>query len=310
MQGYDTLIVTLPRDYVRCRASQKRLVDLLPGDQIIYVGNAEIGELVSKEVFGSRVSSVLEDSIIPFDAVHQIVCDILGSKDVPRGVTGWYYQQFLKMEYARSCKKSYYMVWDGDTVPCKAFQMFDATDGRPFFDLKTEYHEPYFVTLQKIFPHMGKCLKKSFISEHMLISVEVMCQMLDEIEQNGLLNGVTFYEKILRCMSPQELLDSAFSEFETYGTYVTLRYPDMYHYRVWHSFRNAGAFLDPAAISEKTYAWFAKDIDALSFEKADELRDDCRNIFDNARYQERLSARQVLEIAQEEFKEGYIEVWD
>lgn len=310
MQGYDTLIVTLPRDYERCRASQQRLVDLLPGDQIMYVGNDEIKELVSKEPFDERVCSVLEDSIIRFDDVHQIVCDILGTVNVPRGITGWYYQQFLKMEYARICKKDYYMVWDGDTVPCKSFRMIDEKDGCPYFDLKTEYHEPYFITLQKIFPNMGKCIEKSFISEHMLFSTDVMRKMLDEIEGNTSLEGVSFYEKILRSMCVEELMDSAFSEFETYGTYVTLRYPGMYHYRVWHSFRNAGAFLDSATITEETFTWFAKDIDALSFEKADELREDCRNIFDNPRYQERLSARQVLEIAQEEFKEGYIEVWD
>ncbi len=34
------------------------------------------------------------------------------------------------------------------------------------------------------------------------------------------------------------------------------------------------------------------------------------NLFDNKEYQKKLSAQQMLEIAQEEFKEGsYIEVW-
>ena len=36
-----------------------------------------------------------------------------------------------------------------------------------------------------------------------------------------------------------------------------------------------------------------------------------KNLFDNKEYQKKLSARQMLEIAQEEFKEGsYLEVWE
>lgn len=31
---------------------------------------------------------------------------------------GWYYQQFLKMEFARSrYAKDYYLIWDSDTIP-------------------------------------------------------------------------------------------------------------------------------------------------------------------------------------------------
>ena len=33
-------------------------------------------------------------------------------------------------------------------------------------------------------------------------------------------------------------------------------------------------------------------------------------MFDNKKYQEKLTARQMLEIAQQEFKEGYLEVWE
>lgn len=310
MKNYDTIIVTLPRDYVRLRENQITLAERLPGDMLYYVGNAEIGKLVKEDNLGDRVGTILEDDIIPFDKVHAILCDIYQRNDVSRGVTGWYYQQFLKMQYARVCEKDYYMVWDGDTIPCRTFQMFHEEDGLPCFDLKTEYHKGYFDTMVRILPGIQKCLQKSFISEHMLISKKYMCEMLDEIEANTFLKGDTFYEKILYCMNQDEILQSNFSEFETFGCYMTLRHPGEYRYRVWHSFRHGATFFDNKTISERDYAWLGKDFVAISFEKGDSLRDDTRNLFDNIEYQSKLTARQMLEAVQEEFESGYIEVWE
>lgn len=56
-------------------------------------------------------------------------------------------------------------------------------------------------------------------------------------------------------------------------------------------------------------AW--KDFFAISFEKAHYVREDHENLFNNKAYQSKLSARQMLEIAQEEFEgDSYKEVWD
>ena len=52
-----------------------------------------------------------------------------------------------------------------------------------------------------------------------------------------------------------------------------------------------------------------KDFDAISFEKGHYVREDHKNLFDNPRYQEKLSARQMLESVQDLFNGGYVEVW-
>ena len=89
------------------------------------------------------------------------------------------------------------------------------------------------------------------------------------------------------------------------------RYPEAYRLRNWHSFRYGGVFFNLDTISDTDYAWLARDFFAISFEKGDSVREDQKNLFDNKKYQEKLSARQMLEIAQEEFKDGsYLEVWD
>ena len=62
-------------------------------------------------------------------------------------------------------------------------------------------------------------------------------------------------------------------------------------------------------ISERDFNWLGKDFDAISFEKGHYVREDHKNLFDNPRYQEKLSARQMLESVQDLFNGGYVEVW-
>ena len=56
--------------------------------------------------------------------------------------------------------------------------------------------------------------------------------------------------------------------------------------------------------------WIAKKYNAISFEKGHTVREDNANLFDNPYYQEKLTAKQMLQAAQMEYKEGYKEVWE
>lgn len=315
IQEYDALIVVTAKDYERVQKQYHMLAAYLPARRIFFVGNQEVAALVKNAGLGEKVGFLDENEILPFDAVHGVMKEalagILNGQELPRGITGWYYQQFLKMQYSRNCEDAYYLVWDGDTIPCGFFSMFHERTGKPYLDLKGEYHEEYFVTLSKLFPGMRKCIEKSFISEHMLMNREIMEQMLQDIENNDKLSGNTYWEKIIHAISPTNLQSNSFSEFETYGTYVAVRYPEAYRLRDWHSFRYGGVFFSPDTIGDSDYAWLAKDFFAISFEKGDSVREDQKNLFDNKKYQEKLSAKQMLQIAQEEFKgESYLEVWD
>lgn len=306
---YNVIIVTTAQDFRRLKSNYHRLVCNMPAQKLIFVGNAEVGELVVELNLGERVGFINEDEIIPFASVHGIMQNVLQREDVPRGVTGWYYQQFLKMQYSYICTDDYYLVWDGDTIPCKPFMMIHEDGMTPFFDLKREYHEEYFVTMGKLLPGIHKCIEPSFISEHMLIKCDFMKSLISEILQNTRLVGESFYERIIRCIEVTKLVSNSFSEFETYGSYVCLKFLNSYRLRNWHSFRYAGHFFEPEEISDADYEWLGKDFDAVSFEKGNTVREDHKNIFTNKEYQEKLSARQMLEIVQQEFEEGYLEMW-
>ncbi len=306
---YDILIMITPKDFLRLKNNYHRLVRNMPARKLIFVGSTEVGELVQQLDLGERVDFINEDDILPFASVHTIMQDVLQTQDVPRGITGWYYQQFLKMQYSFVCEDDYYLVWDGDTIPCKPFSMFAEDGVTPYFDLKREYHEEYFVTLDKLLPGMHKCIEPSFISEHMLINCQIMKALIDDIMNNFQLSGESFFERIIRCIDVSKLTSNSFSEFETYGTYTCFKFLNSYRLRNWHSFRYAACFFDPDEISDEDYAWLGKDFDAVSFEKNQSVREDHKDVFTKKEYQEKLSARQILEIAQQEFEEGYIEIW-
>lgn len=306
---YDALIMTTAKDFSRLKNNYHCLVKNMPARRLIFVGNAEVGELAARLNLGERAGFIKEDEILPFEDVHGIMQDVLRRRDVPRGVTGWYYQQFLKMQYSFLCRDDYYLVWDGDTIPCKPFTMFHEDGVTPFFDLKQEYHEEYFVTIGKLFPGMQKCIGPSFISEHMLLRCDIMRNLIEDILKNDTLKGESFFERIIRCIDVDKLVSNSFSEFETYGTYTCFKYLNSYRLRTWHSFRYAGNFFDPDKISDSDYEWLSRDFDAVSFEKGHTVREDHKDVFTKKEYQEKLSARQILELAQQEFEEGYLEAW-
>lgn len=328
-RNFDTLVVITPNDFLRLISNYSRLVRWLPDGKIIFIGSDIVGELVSeliadlKENTGlqlqqpageefpeGRLGFINENDVIPFDDVHSVMAarmePLLNGKELPRGITGWYYQQFLKMEYSRICKDEYYMSWDGDTVPCKKVEMFN-DEGKPYLDLKHEYNELYFTTMGKLISGLKKFIEPSFISEHMLIKCDIMKKLIAKIESNESIPGSRFYEKIINCIPLEDIQGNGFSEFETYGSFVCLTSPQTYMLREWHSFRLAGEFFDPETISDDDYLWLSHDFDAISFEKGMTVREDHKNLFDNKEYQSKLTAGQMLKLAQEEFKDGYIE---
>ena len=307
MQDYDTVIVTTAADYDRVCRNYPRLVRLLPTRRLIFIGSSEVRERLLRDALGEKVEFIDENDLIPFSDVDSIMREVLGAAEVPRGMSGWYYQQFLKMSYAYRCMDEYYMTWDGDTIPCRAFSMF-SENGVPYFDLKQEYCENYFLTLEGLLPGMRKCIPKSFISEHMLFNKQYMRELIASIEGNAALSGNKFYERILRLIGRDRMKYPSFSEFETYGTYVCLRHLGSYTMRSWHSFRYCGNFFDPDTITEEDYEWLSKDFEAVSFEKRAERTPESMEIFSKKEYREKLSARQILEIVQQE-SEGYKEEW-
>lgn len=311
---FNTLIVITAKDFIRLENLYPRLYENIGYGELCFVSGKELEKILKDNAnLNGKVKFINENELLSFDLVHSCMTkhleSILAGRELPRGVTGWYYQQFLKMQYALLCEEKYYMVWDGDTIPCKKLNMFHAESGKPYFDMKHEYHAEYFETMGVLLPGFRKVIERSFISEHMLIRTDIMRNLIADIEKNESISGERFWEKIINAIPPEKIQSSAFSEFETYGTYVALKYQDAYKLREWHSFRQAGSFYSIDTISDRDFNWLSKDFDAVSFEKGHYVRSDNANLFDNPYYQEKLTPKQMLQAAQKEYKEGYKEVW-
>ncbi len=310
-QRFDTLIVIAEKDFDRVSRLYYRLKECLECRRIIFVGNESVGKQLESLNYPDY-EWLDENSILPFDEVHELMkrrlALILNGRDLPRGVTGWYYQQFLKMKYADFCQDEYYMIWDGDTIPCKKISMYSA-DEHPYLDYKEEYKQAYFDTMGKLIPGLRKVIRPSFISEHMLIKKQIMNSLIKDIEGNESIQGNSFWEKILYAIDAESIQNAEFSEFETYGSYAAIRYTDTYRLREWHSFRLGAEYFDPKEITDADFEWLGRDFHAISFEKGQSVRADHQNLFNNPEYQKKLSAKRMLLEAQKEYIDGYKEKW-
>lgn len=131
---------------------------------------------------------------------------------------GWYLQQFLKIEYCRRTGAEYCLVWDADTVPLEALSFVDEC-GRSYLTRATEYHRPYFYTIEKLFG-VSAAAKTSFISQHMFVkcaSMRDMCRMIEERHKTD--HWTNAVGDILEKHPDKANL---FSEYETYANYMLL----------------------------------------------------------------------------------------
>lgn len=113
---YDAIVIVTPADFKRVECNNQRIVEYLPVREVLFVGSEELKELVGQSNLGDKAGFVNENDIIPFDEVYNcmkdVMADILLGRELPRGLVGWYYQQFLKMKYSALCDDEYYMSWD------------------------------------------------------------------------------------------------------------------------------------------------------------------------------------------------------
>lgn len=178
---------------------------------------------------------------------------------------GWYYQQFLKMAFAFSnyCDTDYYLSWDSDTIPLRRIDFFN-DKGNPYFTMKIEHHDPYFAAIKRLLD-ISKTNELSYIAENMMFNKSIMIEMINRIQSNSMLEGDTWYEKIVYALEPESVSPMGFSEFETYGNYCFNYHHELYEERTLPSFRKGG-LIQGRFISDKMLEVLSFDQATASFE--------------------------------------------
>lgn len=229
----------------------------------IYIITKKEGQGILEGFKINNVFFVDEDALfegLSFSKVHVYLKD--KGYEVHR--TGWYFQQFLKMAFSLSkyCE-GYYLSWDSDTLPLSHIQFFE--NEHPVFTLKKEYHKPYFATINRLIG-LKKIRQESFIAEHMIFSREVMNELIANINQK---DSTKIWWQVILDNIEVTGEGNYFSEFETYGTFVTTNYPDLYKFQRLNTFRSAG-LIKGRHIDDNLIERLSVDLDIASFEIQDQ----------------------------------------
>jgi hypothetical protein len=134
--------------------------------------------------------------------------------------TGWYYQQFLKMEFSRYISGfENYLIWDADTLLLKRIDFFE--EKKIMITTGREFHRPYFRTIENLLN--GESVSAiSHISQHLMVNTKHMLDLLRVLEKPSM----KWWEGVIDSFNDRDL--QQFSEYETYSSYCLSRFPMLY----------------------------------------------------------------------------------
>lgn len=262
---FDVIIPTAGKEasFVH-RVTEYVRANFLEADKIYIITNKRYIKKIEKTIKKQNDVIVLDEDCIFKGLTIDRVRTLL-KKYTECTAAGWYFQQFLKYGFSLSNFVSKdYLSWDADTIPVSKLSFYE--NNRPVFTKKYEYNANYFATIKKLLG-LDKKVPYSFIAEHMLFSPDIVKKLLAKIEDADV-PGEIWYEKIIRAGNHKHPLP-AFSEFETYGTFVMECYPDRYSVRQLNTFRRGGWIMG-RNISDKKLKSLSFDLDTISFEMRDE----------------------------------------
>ncbi|WP_028551589.1 DUF6492 family protein [Paenibacillus sp. UNC451MF] len=181
-----------------------------PINEIIIVAprKPRILELCRKK----RCRFVHEDTVLPITKKN------INYQSKTWDLSGWLYQQLLKLSGDTLSASKHYLVIDADTMLIRP-HVFKVGGKTVFYCRKWSQNE-YFKTYKKL---MGKSRKSrlSFVTHYMLFERSKVKQLKQVIESK---HNRSWYSAIMRSMNKSKRF--AFSEFETYGNFIHSTTPD------------------------------------------------------------------------------------
>lgn len=178
-----------------------------------------------------------------------------------RNRSGWIFQQFVKLSgNVGSCR--YYLCVDADHVLIHP-HVFLTDKGEHVFYMSYENHKPYYDIIHRILPGLD-IASLSYVDHKMLFDKEVLHRLQQAISDNN--GGKEWKQVILENLDHYE--NSGFSEFETYGNFVTNKVTRPWlHKRL--SYKRISEYQVLRSKYERWYRW------SLTF--PDYMRENCTN---------------------------------
>jgi hypothetical protein len=128
----------------------------------------------------------------------------------------WYLQQLIKIEMLRTLEPDQLgVIWDSDTIPLRPIQFLSHQNKLKLF-VSDEYHEPYFVTNERILG-VSKQIEFSFIAQCLPIYGYMVADIITKLDGDS-----DWWVNIINNLTDEHVL--AFSEYEFLGSYIWENY--------------------------------------------------------------------------------------
>ena len=182
---------------------------------------------------------------------------------------GWYYQQFLKMQisFLEDIDQDY-LIWDIDTILLKKMKYINKS-GNYIIYRNNKCHKPYFDTIEKLL-EIKKNRNYSFINENLIINKLFMQKLILKISSVDTSNH--WIINILNNIDNENLTKSGFSEFETYGSYISEFHKDYFTIKKTRSMRYTYSFFGNPNEYSTYVGLFLSRYSWATFEKWDKTK--------------------------------------
>lgn len=262
---YNIIIPVIYRDYSFIKKTIRYVFKYLNPNKVYIITDIRFKRFLPKVILDNSNCIIIDENSLLEGMTQEYLKNSFSKLGRNKMRTGWYFQQFLKMAFALSdfCDTEYYLSWDSDTIPLRKIDFF-SEDGKPFFTIKTEHHDPYFVAIERLLG-ITNTNGSSYIAENMMFNKSIMIEMINKILSNEHVEGNTWYEKIIYAIEPESVSPMGFSEFETYGNYCFNFHPTFYQERTLPSFR-AGGLIQGRFVSDRILKQLSFDQATASFE--------------------------------------------
>jgi hypothetical protein len=262
---YNIIIPVIYRDYSFLKTTVRYVNHFLTPRKVYIITDIRFKRFLPKEILNDNTFFVIDENALLEGLTQETIKKLFVKLGRTKIGPGWYFQQFLKMAFALSdyCDTDYYLSWDSDTIPLRRIDFFNERV-KPYFTMKTEHHEPYFVAIERLLGII-KTNSRSYIAENMMFNKSIMIELINKIQSNKQIDGDMWFEKIIYAIEPESISPMGFSEFETYGNYCFNFYPDFYQERTIPSFR-AGGLIQGRFVSDRILRQLSFDQTTASFE--------------------------------------------
>lgn len=231
---FDIVIPLSPRDRQIVLHTIKAIKKHIKHKKIYLICKKSVKKYLESKIKCSDLNIIIidENKLLPGLSFKYIESKLI-SKYGKKQNTGWYFQQILKLGFCNSefCSRDY-VVWDADTIPLRNIDFYSGK--KTFFYVKHGIHEPYFHTIKKLIG-FNKQNQISFITEFMLFKKDVLEDLLFLLCDKGKFGWIDI---IFDNISKQEF--NSFSEFELYGSYCEMMFPNQYIQKKIKAYRSAG----------------------------------------------------------------------